>query len=512
MFQSLKRWWGGRQSEDKLRAFLESASQGILAVDCRGAILLVNEKTEEMFGYSRQELLGHPVELLLPEGYRSAHSGHRAEYFRNPRKRPMGVGLDLTGRKKDGSEFPVEISLSHVRDGRESVALAFVTDITGRKRNEERLREAAKLESLGVLAGGIAHDFNNLLVGIMGNASLALEETVPGSPARGMLRGVIEASERAASLVRQLLAYSGKGRFQIGPVDLSKLVAESAGIMRTSVAQAVKLRFELADGLPAIETDASQMQQLVMNLVINGGEAIGERPGTVVVRTAFDPEPAAAVRLEVQDDGCGMDAATKERIFDPFFSTKFTGRGLGLAAVQGIVRTHRGSIEVQTALGRGSKFTVRLPVSVRKANEAGQGSAARGVGRNTVLLADDEEVVRSSAKFALEKHGYKVLLARDGDEVIRIFQRDAAEVALVVLDLTMPVMSGLETLRRLRAMRPDVPVVLSGALSDAGTIGPFRAEGAAGFLQKPYTAAQITSQVQAALAVGRPRTGGAGAH
>jgi two-component system cell cycle sensor histidine kinase/response regulator CckA len=349
-----------------LRAFLESASQGILALGGRGAILLVNEKIEEMFGYRREELLGQPLELLLPEKYRDVHAVHRGDYFRNPRKRPMGVGLELEARRKDGSEFPVEISLSYVREGRETTVLAFVTDITARKQNEERLREAAKLESLGVLAGGIAHDFNNLLVAILGNASLALEATLPGSPVQNMMRGVIEASERAASLVRQLLAYSGKGRFLVGQVDLSLLIAGEASRLRALVPPAVELRFELADGLPPIETDATQMQQLVANLVANAGEAIGQGPGVVTVRTASGPDPDT-VLLEVEDDGHGMDALTKEKIFDPFFSTRFTGRGLGLAAVHGIVRAHGGSVEVESAPGQGSKFTVRLPAPERAA-------------------------------------------------------------------------------------------------------------------------------------------------
>jgi PAS domain S-box-containing protein len=356
--------WGAHNADSRLRTFLESASQGILAVDGSGAILLVNEKIEEMFGYRREELLGQPLEILLPEQSRSVHAAHRGEYFRNPRRRPMGVGFELAARRNDASEFPVEISLSYVREGREITALAFVTDITARKRNEERLREAAKVESLGVLAGGIAHDFNNLLVSIMGNASLALDVTPPGSPVHDMMRGVIEASERAASLVRQLLAYSGKGRFLVGQVDLSLLIAGKASQLRTLVPPAVELRLDLAEGLPPIETDAAQMQQLVANLVANAGEAIGEGPGVVTVRTACGPDPGT-VLLEVEDDGHGMDAATQERIFDPFFSTRFTGRGLGLAAVHGIVRAHGGSVQVESAPGRGSKFKVRLPAPER---------------------------------------------------------------------------------------------------------------------------------------------------
>ncbi|HXN46039.1 MAG TPA: ATP-binding protein, partial [Bryobacteraceae bacterium] len=245
--------------------------------------------------------------------------------------------------------------------GQETVVLAFLTDITERKRNEERLREAAKFESLGILAGGVAHDFNNLLVGIMGNASLALEEMGPGAPGRDLIESALRASERAAELVRQLLAYAGQGRFTRGPVDLSQVVQRTADSIRASIPPAVELQLELAPGLPAVEADRVQMQQLVTNLVINGSEAIGDRRGTLIVRTAAEQGSPAQVRLEVEDDGCGMDAATRARIFDPFFTTKFPGRGLGLAAVQGMVRAYAGTVEVETAPGRGSRFTVRLP-------------------------------------------------------------------------------------------------------------------------------------------------------
>jgi PAS domain S-box-containing protein len=374
--------------EDKLRALLESASQGVLAVDSRGVILMVNAKTEELFGYRREELLGTTLEVLLPAGLRHAHVEQRSEFFRNPRKRPMGLGLELAGRKKDGTEFPLEVSLSYVRDAGGTTALALITDITYRKRNEEHLREVAKLESLGVLAGGIAHDFNNLLVGVMGNASLALDEIPAGSPARSMIQGVIDASERAANLVRQLLAYSGRGRFTIGPVDLSRLIVESKNLIRASIPKTAELRFELAEGAPAVEGDASQLQQVVMNLAVNGGEALGERPGTVVLRTAAerDQRGCELVRLEVEDDGCGMDAATREKIFDPFFTTKFTGRGLGLAAVHGIVRAHKGTVEVSTTPGQGSKFTVRFPAGRRAGPRPGGDAKAESPG--DILVGD----------------------------------------------------------------------------------------------------------------------------
>ena len=358
-------------TDERLKAFLESASQGVLAVNGSGTILLVNARTEEMFGYARDELAGKPVEVLVPDRFRGAHLGHRQEFSDNPRKRPMGVGVELAGRRKDGAEFPLEISLSYVRDGEGMTVLAFVTDITERKLSEERLREAAKFESLGVLAGGVAHDFNNLLAGIMGNASLALEEMGPEAPGRDLIEGALRASERAAELVRQLLAYSGKGRFTVSQVDLSQLVQKTADSLRSSIPPTVTLRLELAPGLPPVEADRVQMQQLVTNLLINGSEAIGDRRGTLVIRTAAEQGSHARVRLEVEDDGCGMDAATRARIFDPFFTTKFPGRGLGLAAVQGMVRSYSGTVEVETAPGRGSRFIVRPPAVAAAAAKHG---------------------------------------------------------------------------------------------------------------------------------------------
>ncbi len=356
---------------EKLSAFLESASQGVLAADSVGTILLVNARLVELFGYTRNELLGRTIEVLLPDRFRGAHARYRQRYFLHPREGPMASSMELAGRRKDGSEFPLEISLSYAREAGETVALAFISDITSRKRDEERLREAAKLESLGVLAGGVAHDFNNLLVGIMGNASLALEELEPGDPARAFIVDALKASERAADLVRQLLAYSGKGKFTLGELDLSRLIAASADKIRASVPKTIGIRLELADDLPLVEADPSQMQQLVTNLVMNSVEAIGDRSGKVIVRTAAEVTSSAAqVRLEVEDDGCGMDAATREKIFDPFFSTKFAGRGLGLAAVQGMVRAHAGTIEVETAPGCGSTFTVRLPGFTRAAQNS----------------------------------------------------------------------------------------------------------------------------------------------
>ncbi len=430
-----------RLSEGKLRALLESASEGIVATDGEGRILLLNRMSEKQFGYRREELLGQPVEILLPEDLRAIHRGHRQTYVDHPRARPMGAGMALTARRKDGTTFPVEISLSFSEEAGSLVVLALITDITERKRVEEQLRATAKLESLGVLAGGIAHDFNNLLTGVLGNASMAMEQLPPGNPARELIAGVVRSADRAAHLTQQMLSYSGRGKFVIRPVNLSEFTRDMAMLLQSSISRTVQLQLDLPAGVPPVEADIAQLQQLIMNLVINGAEAIGDAPGVVAVRTGvreFAPDgipaslresgvvPGRYVFLEVRDTGSGMDERTARRIFDPFFTTKFTGRGLGLAAVQGIVRGHRGAIEVESSPGRGSTFTVLLPESLlhatRKSEMAQQHQAGR-VGSGTILIVDDEEAIRQMARMMLEQAGYTVILAGNGEEAVSIFRQ-----------------------------------------------------------------------------------------
>ena len=233
-------------SENRLRALLESAAQGVVAVDDTGRILLVNARTEELFGYSRDELIGQPLELLVPEGLQSSHSELQRQFFASPRTRHMGAGLDLRGRRKDGGDISVEISLSFVEEGGKQLALALITDVTERKRAEERLRQSQKLESLGLLAGGVAHDFNNLLVGVIGNASLAQEMLPPNHPAAELVKTVLNTGEQAAHLTRQMLAYSGKGKFLVEPFDLSSLIPEMGGLVRPSISKKIELRFDLS--------------------------------------------------------------------------------------------------------------------------------------------------------------------------------------------------------------------------------------------------------------------------
>ncbi|MFI5387978.1 MAG: PAS domain S-box protein, partial [Fimbriimonadales bacterium] len=426
-------------SESRFRALLDSASQGVVAVDESGRMVLVNAKTEETFGYTRDELLGRPLEMLLPERFRAAHAGHLRDYFARPYARAMGLGMDLCGRTKGGDEFPIEVSLSCTEQGGSRLAMALITDTTERKRAEEGLRQAQKLESLGLLAGGVAHDFNNLLVGVLGNASMAQELLPPDNVAAELLEGVVKSGQQAAHLTRQMLAYSGKGKFLVEPLDLSALIPEMFGLVQPSLPKKIAVSFDLAPDLPVIEADRGQVQQVFMNLVLNAGEAIGSHDGLITVRTTSQDvderylrlnleaavlRPGKFVYLEVRDTGCGMDEATRARAFDPFFTTKFTGRGLGLAAVTGIVRSHKGAITVASAPGKGSCFTVLFPTAEHAVQEppvATRPAALHGTG--VVLVVDDEPFVREMAKKALEHQGYTVLLADSGLGAIDVFRR-----------------------------------------------------------------------------------------
>jgi len=417
----------------------------------------------------------------------------------------------------DGSAHWVLAKGRCIRDGsgRPVRIIGIAHDITDRKRSEERLRQSQKLESIGMLAGGIAHDFNNLLVGVMGNASLVQEMLAPGDPAVELLDTVIKTSEEAAHLTRQMLAYAGKGKFLIEPVNLSGVLPAMSALVRHSISKKIALQLDLAPDLPAIEADRSQMQQIFMNLVFNASEAIGSGAGTITVRTgveevgkdyaqchpeAAEPRPGRYVFLEVRDTGCGMNETTRAKVFDPFFSTKLMGRGLGLAAVSGIVRGHKGAITVSSAPGKGSCFTVLLPASESVAvapQVVSRGAALEGAG--TILVVDDENAVRELTKKALERYGYRVLLAESGPEAIDIFKRHPSEISLVILDSGMPGMSGEETFPELRRIRPEVKVLISSGYSEAETMSAFQGSQVTGFVPKPYTAAHLAERVKAVI-------------
>jgi PAS domain S-box-containing protein len=495
-----------------LAALIESSDDAIVSKTLDGVILTWNPAAERVYGYPAGEAIGRAINFLLPPGRPDEESeilqrirnGERVDHYETIRKR------------KDGELISVSLTISPIRSNGTIIGASHIArDITKQRQLEEQLRHTQKLESLGVLAGGVAHDFNNLLTGILGNASLALDTTSSTNPVRGMLRDILSAAEHASHLTRQLLAYAGKGRFVVEPINLSALVREISHLIQTSIPKSVQLRLDLQEDLPAIEADGSQMQQLIMNLVINGAEAIGEgNVGTVLVSTRVQDideqylgttvghtslAPGRYVNLEVHDTGSGMDEATVQRIFDPFFTTKFMGRGLGLAAVQGIVHSHKGGLTVYSRPGRGSTFKVLLPAvnqpQPKKDPEAEQVFAGSGA----VLVVDDEQIVRRTAKAMLERYGYTVVLAENGQEAVTLFKMLADQIELVLLDMTMPVMGGDETFRALQQIRPNVKVILSSGYNEVEAVRRFTGKGLAGFIQKPYSASALANKVKMVL-------------
>jgi len=404
-------------------------------------------------------------------------------------------------------------------------------DVTQRKLAEQRLlqaeenrrklelsvMQAQKLESLGVLAGGIAHDFNNLLTSILGSADLAAAELSPYSPARRYIEDIERASRRAADLCRQMLAYSGKGRFVIQALNVNDLVKEMAHLLSVSISKKVVIRYDFADHLPSVRADATQLRQVVMNLITNASEAIGDRSGLIALASGVmncdaayleatvgdvsPREPGQYVFLEVRDTGLGMDGDTVSRIFDPFFSTKFAGRGLGLAAVLGIVRGHKGALRVDSVRGKGTTFRVLLPAHNVPSESLEEVSAAhRGWrGHGLVLLTDDEESVRVLTKRMLEYSGFEVVCAADGREAIALFTERCRQVRLVVLDWTMPHIDGEACLRELRRLDPTVKVIMISGYNEQEIVDHFVGKGLAGFVQKPYKMADLLPKVRQVL-------------
>lgn len=499
-----------RRAERRFRVLVESNLIGVLTA-CRENIFEANDAFLEMIGYTRQDLLDGQIRWreMTPPEYVHQDDHALEELLATGRSTPF----EKEYYRKDGSRVPVLIGATLLEHS-PLQWVCFVLDLTERKQIEERLLQAQKMESIGLLAGGIAHDFNNLLTGVLGNASLALDGLPPSHPVRRRIKGVISASEKAADLTRQLLAYAGKGQFVIRAVNLSERVRGITELIRASIPKSVRIRLELSENLPCVSADAAQMQQLIMNLVINAAEAIGEGPGTVLIRTgtvelrrqaagklqpAFEVAPSQYVQVEVTDDGCGMSEEILPKIFDPFFTTKFTGRGLGLAAVLGIVKAQKGAIEVHSTPGKGSTFKVRLPALEQPAEPQPPRPRRAVRGTGTILVVDDEPVVREVAQAALERLGYRVLLAEDGKTALDMFDKHSGLVSVVLLDLTMPEMDGLEAFQRLKAMRPQVKVLLSSGYNEAEATNRFEGLGLAGFVRKPYTSQRLAEKIKSAL-------------
>ncbi len=509
-----------RESEERYRVVTRATSDLITEHDAEGRLVYASATLKDVLGYLPEELVGTtPLALLLsPEDAEVAAQAFldcidkaapaRTAPYRMRHREGSWRWFESTGvpyRSSDGEARMIAVT----RDVSERIRAE-----QARHELELRMQQTQKLESLGIMAGGIAHDFNNLLTPILGDASLALMDLPADSPLRDRMERIQKAAHRAAALTNQMLAYAGKRPLLIESVNLSKLALEMARLLETAVTEKAIVSFEMASDVPSIEGDVSQLSQVVMNLVINASEAIGEAggrieicTGTVEARRAArsaalfgaDLREGPCVYVEVRDNGCGMDDRTRARIFDPFFTTKFTGRGLGLAAVLGIVHGHHGAIEIDSEPGRGTRFRVIFPSASGTARRDAAVETAGWRGRGTVLVVDDDEDVRELACETLERVGLSVVGTGDGREALQIFRHQPEQIDVVLLDRTLPRTSGDQVFDALRTIRKDVQVLLmSGYGGDVAAVD-FAGKGLAGFLQKPFLPDTLLERVRAIL-------------
>ena len=518
------------ESHDRYTHLYDFSPVGYATVSHNGMILEANLTLAEMVCVSRPELLKRPFSSLLVREDQDIFYQHRRAILESRQRDTCRLRM----LRRDSEPFWVEMDTISVEAGDESDTRlrTAIMDITERKRAEEekrvlerQMQYAQKLESLGVLAGGIAHDFNNILMAILGHVNLAEEEIAPTSPVRRNLQEIEKAVKRAADLARQMLAYSGRGRFVVERIDLGKLVEEMAQLLDVSISKKVVLKEDFAENLPAFFGDVTQIRQTIMNLITNASEAIGDQSGAIQLSTGTmycdracladfneelradldEPLPEGVYTyIEVVDSGCGMNAVTLEKIFDPFFTTKFKGRGLGLSAVLGIVRGHKGAVKIHSKVGKGTTIKILFPAtepgggSIAVQSENGvEGNDWRGVG--TVLVVDDEEMVRAVCEPMLERMGFQVLTVPDGREALRVIGEHAGEIVCVLLDLTMPVMDGEETFRELQRLHIDTPVVLCSGYNEQESTRRFIGQGLAGFIQKPFDMATLQAKLQEVL-------------
>ncbi len=505
------------QITHEYKDILDHMQDAYYRANMNGDVIWVSLACERQMGYKREDLIGKPLSTLYyDEGGRDLFlqalqsSGGDLHHF------------EVCLRHRDGSRIWSEVNAQYFRDEQGQVAgiEGNVRNIVERKKAEQdsqeltgQLQQAQKMESIGVLAGGIAHDFNNMLVGVMGNAELAMLDAAAHDDMRQYLQKIFHSARRGADLVKQMLAYSGQGRLSMGHQNFNSLIADVSELLSTVIGKKITLEQVLMDDLPDVLGDRNQLTQLVMNLMTNAAEAMAGKPGVIHLRTgvrhlaaldfssmymATDLAEGMFVFVEVKDSGCGMDADTKSRIFDPFFTTKETGTGLGLAALLGIVRSHDGTLAVHSEQGKGSRFSVFLPLVESRALQPELDTAEFEIQSHVpaaVLLVDDEEGVRDVAARLLEREGVRVLTAVDGQNAVDMYRQHAQEITLVLMDLTMPEMDGEQAFHAIRAINPQASIVLSSGFLDAGAIDRLRLHGLAGFVKKPYTRHMLLSEI-----------------
>ncbi|MDQ6954963.1 MAG: PAS domain S-box protein [Mariprofundaceae bacterium] len=498
----------------KLAAVIEQADELVVLTDKNGVIEYVNEAFEYVTGYQSTEVIGKTPNIIKSGRHSKAYY---AAMWKTLHDGKVWQG-DFINKKKNGEPYVVSQSIAPIKNelGEITGFSSVQRDVTHIRKVQQKLQHSDRVESLGVLAGGIAHDFNNLLTAILGNVSLALTEIDRNSPAMKYLNSIEHASHSAADLCRQMLAYSGKGKFVVEAINLSDLVENMCKLIGVSIEKNVVLKYHLSDNIPSIDADIAQIKQIVLNLITNASEAIEGKSGVVSVTTGVmnvgadylngcisgeDLEPGRYVYLEVSDTGSGMDRDTQKKIFDPFFTTKFTGRGLGMSAMLGIVQGHHGGLRIYSELKQGTTIKIVFPISGEEAikNQHSIKKIPQWQGSGSVLLVDDEETLREVGSAMLEHIGFDVITANDGIEGVEAYLHHQNDIKLVILDMTMPRMDGQTCFRELRRINPDVCVLLSSGYNEQDVTDRFAGKGLAGFIQKPYSLDVLANKLQQAL-------------
>ncbi len=506
--------------ELRLRAAVESSPSGLLMIDKGGSIVLVNREIERLFGYSREELLGQSIEMLVPERFRPRHPGFRRDFFQDPQTRAMGVGRELFGLRQDGTEVPIEIGLNPIETEEGVFVLSSIVDISARKqaeqeqaRLEEQLRQSQKMEALGRLAGGIAHDFNNILGAIVGYAELVREETTSPDVVADVDE-VLRAAARGKDLVERILRFSRRQDVVPRSMDLGQVVREVTRLLRATLPASIDIRLGLNPTTPRVMADATSVHQVLMNLATNASHAM-EGGGVLDidlqpfnVRDSFaraNPglREGQHVLLSVRDTGHGMDEATKARAFEPFFSTKAPGggSGLGLALVHGILRDHGGTAWLESAVGEGTTVSCLFPaIEAETPEELTQAKPVpRGHGER-ILLLDDEPTLIAVGERRLQALGYEVTTFTDPREALASFRAAPDRFDLVMTDFSMPNMDGVQFARHVSALRRDIPILLVTGYMDEFPDTTIAAAGISKVLSKPMTLATLGENVATLLA------------
>ncbi|MDX8413098.1 MAG: transporter substrate-binding domain-containing protein [Mariprofundales bacterium] len=497
-------------------AIIETSSDFVGMADSSGHAMYVNPAGRQMVGIAADE----DITTMSISDFHPPADAERLMTVGFPQLNIEGsyrTTINFIHRNGEKISTTAAFSVQKHANGTADSYAVIAHDIRQELQQQQRIEHTQRLESLGILAGGIAHDFNNILTAIMGNAAMAVQK-IEGQPDAlpKLLDNIVNSSEKAAELCKQMLAYSGKGKFVIKPLNLSQMVEEVTKLLKVSIAKSVVLKYHLCDPLPSVEADAAQMQQVIMNLVINASDAIGDNSGVISIDTGIMDADRHYLRdtcldeniaegryvfLEVSDTGCGMDRATQQRIFDPFFTTKFTGRGLGMSAVLGIIRGHQGTLKLYSEPGRGTSFKMLLPISDHAELTSPQSNATTDgwQGSGTILIVDDEESIRESAAMMLEDMGFATLMAADGIEGVELYRQFQDNITAVLLDMTMPRLDGKGCFSEIIRINPEAKVILSSGYNEQEATSHFSGRGLAGFVQKPYFPETLIKAMQEML-------------